>query len=61
MNKHFREPLVISFTTGPGGGGAKLTLAGEEILRFCRLLEEKAMKAIRNELRAVEKQLLVAP
>ena len=58
MNKHFREPLVIAVTGGPGGGGAKLTLAGEEALRLYRLMEKKAMAAIQNELRALEEQLL---
>ena len=58
MNKHFRESLVIAVTGGPGGGGAKLTPAGKEALRLYRLMEEKAMKAIENELRALEKQLL---
>jgi molybdate transport system regulatory protein len=40
MNAAFREPLVASQRGGPGGGGARLTEAGETVLGHYRELEE---------------------
>ena len=40
MNDAFREPLVESQRGGPGGGGARLTDAGETVLAHYRKLEE---------------------
>lgn len=40
MNDAFREPLVESQRGGPGGGGARLTEAGQTVLAHYRKLEE---------------------
>ena len=39
MNRDFRAPLVDSARGGPGGGGAKLTATGAEVLGQYRALE----------------------
>ena len=36
MNAAFREPLVDSARGGPGGGGARLTSAGGQVLALYR-------------------------
>lgn len=50
MNKAFRQPLVEKVTGGPGGGGARLTDLGCEVLRRYRAMEDKARQAIAAEL-----------
>ena len=40
MNAVFRDPLVESQRGGPGGGGARLTEAGEMVVSQYRKLEE---------------------
>jgi len=42
MNQCFKEPLVASITGGKGGGGAKLTPAGEKVIQLYRKMEKKA-------------------
>ena len=54
MNAAFREPLVESARGGPGGGGARLTGAGEEVLRLYRAVEERALAAAGPEIAAIE-------
>lgn len=39
MNAAFREPVVESVRGGAGGGGARLTAAGEDVLAQYRALE----------------------
>lgn len=39
-NQTFTEPVVVAVSGGPGGGGARLTPFGEEVLeRYQRMLE----------------------
>ncbi|MRX49990.1 LysR family transcriptional regulator [Paracoccus sp. S-4012] len=45
MNAMFREPLVSSTRGGPGGGGAALTEAGEQVLALFRQIEATAVAA----------------
>jgi len=52
MNRDFRFPLVKKISGGLGGGGAMVTAAGFEALERYRLIEEKAAKAVRNEIEA---------
>jgi len=54
MNAAFREPLVESVRGGSGGGGARLTGAGEEVLRLYRAIEAQALSAAAPEIAAIE-------
>lgn len=45
MNAAFREPLVDSARGGPGGGGARLTSAGGQVLALYREIEAVAADA----------------
>jgi molybdate transport system regulatory protein len=47
MNRCFKGPLVLAAHGGPGGGGAKLTEAGRQMLSLYRQLETKASAATR--------------
>lgn len=57
MNQCFKEPLVASITGGKGGGGAKLTAAGEKVILLYRKMEKKAEDATRTESKALQKLL----
>lgn len=50
INNSFREPLVLTATGGRGGGGARLTEFGREVLRRYRLMEEKAAASVEADL-----------
>ena len=45
MNAAFRDPLVDSARGGAGGGGARLTPAGETVLCLYREIEDSAARA----------------
>lgn len=57
LNAAFREPLVDSSRGGPGGGGAQLTPAGEEVLRQYRQMEAASREAGRPALDAISAML----
>jgi molybdate transport system regulatory protein len=50
MNASFREPLVISAAGGAGGGGARITARGRDVLKRYRAMEEKAAGAIDRDM-----------
>lgn len=52
MNRNFREPLVETSAGGSGGGGARVTAAGREVLRRYRVMEDKASAAVKKEMSA---------
>jgi molybdate transport system regulatory protein len=52
MNRCFSEPVVESATGGTGGGGARITDFGKEVLRQYRAMEEKASASIAQEMDA---------
>lgn len=52
MNRCFRTPLVEAATGGRGGGGARVTDLGWDILRRYREMEEKAAAAVSTEMDA---------
>lgn len=54
MNHAFTTPLVESVRGGPGGGGARLTGTGEEVLRLYRAIEDRALAAAAPEIDAIE-------
>lgn len=45
LNAMFRDPLVERTRGGPGGGGAVLTPAGQEVLDLYRVFERQAAEA----------------
>src|SRR5215472_5554425 len=46
MNACFREPLVEATKGGVGGGGARLTEMGREVLTLYRTMEDHAATAV---------------
>lgn len=50
MNRCFKKPLVDAETGGKGGGGAKITLFGHDILARYRAIETKAAASVSDEL-----------
>ena len=52
MNRDFREPLVETSAGGSGGGGAQVTVAGQEALKRYRAMEDKASVAVKKEISA---------
>lgn len=53
MNGCFASPLVETAKGGAGGGGARLTPLGEEILARFRRMEEIAAAALAHEVKAM--------
>jgi molybdate transport system regulatory protein len=53
MNRSFREPLVQTAAGGPGGGGAKVTDFGRDVLRRYREMEDRAAKSVVGEMKAL--------
>ena len=46
MNRCFREPVVVSATGGTGGGGARVTPFGRDVLARYRRLEARVERAL---------------
>ncbi len=57
MNSAFAQPLVASVRGGPGGGGARLTEAGVEVLRLYRDAVARAEQAAAGPITALERML----
>jgi molybdate transport system regulatory protein len=57
FNSIFAEPLIERQHGGKGGGAAKLTPFGAELVRQYRNMEAKAMTAFAKPLAAMEKKL----
>lgn len=53
MNRCFRSPLIETTTGGKGGGGARITELGQEILRRYRKMELKAIAATMEDMQAI--------
>lgn len=51
MNRCFRSPLVDASKGGSGGGGARVTELGLEVLARYRAMELKAAAAVAGEMR----------
>ena len=60
-NSAFRRPLVETLTGGDGGGGARLTETGKEVLRRYRTMEARAARSVSTDLRGFSKLLRGAP
>lgn len=57
MNRHFATPVVETSKGGSGGGGARLTRLGEEVVERYRRIQAEAGSAIEPEVRALHLRL----
>jgi len=57
MNQHFDTPVVETSKGGAGGGGAKLTAMGEEVIARYRRIQAQAAEALDAEVRALHRRL----
>lgn len=60
LNADFREPLVATAMGGAGGGGARLTPLGEQVLAAYREAEAAAQAAVRGRV-AWLREMLARP
>ncbi|HPE26300.1 winged helix-turn-helix domain-containing protein [Albidovulum sp.] len=61
MNSAFRDPLVASARGGPGGGGARLTEAGEAVLSLYAEILDRARRATADQIALLEAMLRGGP
>ena len=61
INKIFREPLVEKQMGGSGGGGARLSKLGRDVVGRYRAIEGAAATAAAAELRALKTSLADTP
>ncbi len=54
MNRCFRTALVAAAKGGPSGGGARLTVLGQEVLRRYRSMEARAARGAGRDLAALK-------
>ena len=59
MNHCFREPVVEASKGGSGGGGARLSAVGEDVLARYRSIEQDCEAAARADLGALRRRLRV--
>lgn len=57
MNRHFARPVVETSKGGAGGGGARLTAMGEEVVERYRRIQAEAAKAVNPEVKALHRKL----
>lgn len=57
LNGSFRSPLVEASKGGSGGGGARLTRAGADVLARYARMREAAEKAVAADLAALRRHL----
>ena len=50
MNRCFREPVIETASGGKGGGGARITAIGEEVLKRYRVMEDTAVESVRDQI-----------
>ena len=61
INRIFREPLVETQMGGSGGGGARLTKLGRDVVGRYRAIEGAAATAVAADLRALKGSLPSKP
>ncbi len=57
LNRYFKQPLVQTSKGGSGGGGAELTVFGEQVLAAYRRIEARSTEAVADELRWLRSKL----
>jgi molybdate transport system regulatory protein len=61
INRIFREPLVETQMGGTGGGGARLTPLGREVVGRYRAIQSAAVAAAAADLSALRSSLPILP
>ena len=61
MNACFREPLIDTTKGGVGGGGARLTSMGREVLVLYRAMEDHAATAVVNDMERLRALMVEKP
>lgn len=59
MNRCFREAVVVTAAGGKGGGGAKVTALGRDVMARYRRMERRAADAVADDVAAFS--VLLAP
>src|SRR5690606_4192972 len=57
MNRHFASPVVETATGGAGGGGARLTGMGEDVIAHYRRIQARATEAVGAGMAALHQRL----
>jgi molybdate transport system regulatory protein len=55
LNRHLGQPVIATAAGGPGGGGARLTDAGQALVTEYRALEASAATATHDHIAAMER------
>ena len=50
MNRCFREPVIETAAGGKGGGGARVTELGQEVLRRYQSMEDTAVASVHDQI-----------
>ena len=61
MNACFREPLIEAAKGGLGGGGARVTAMGREVLALYRAMEDHAATAVIPDMEKLRKLMADQP
>jgi molybdate transport system regulatory protein len=61
MNACFREPLIEAAKGGLGGGGARLTRMGREVLSLYRAMEDHAATAVVSDMEKLRALMVEEP
>lgn len=61
MNQCFLSPLVETAAGGSGGGGARVTALGEQVVALYLRMESKTLKAVSSELSELQALLAAQP
>ena len=61
MNACFREPLIEAAKGGIGGGGARLTLMGRDVLALYRAMEDHAAAAVISDMEKLRALMVEEP
>jgi molybdate transport system regulatory protein len=61
MNACFREPLIDATKGGVGGGGARLTPMGQDVLSLYRAMEDHAATAVISDMEKLRALMVDEP
>ena len=61
MNACFQKPLIVAAKGGIGGGGARLTAMGREVLALYRAMEDHATTAIMSDMERLRALMVDQP
>jgi molybdate transport system regulatory protein len=61
MNACFREPVIEATKGGLGGGGARLTAMGQQIVSLYRAMEDHAATAVVGDMEKLRALMVERP